>query len=300
MRKVLLGSSLILVLMLITVSTAFAEVGVTVQGTVDSINSEAGTFIMTATDATVYTVTPPEGFDLNTLEVGDQVEVTGDTDDLGGLLATSITLLTETTVTGEIQTIDYLTCSFTILTPEGTTLTVQMAEGSDCNDLSEGDTVEVTGTLNEDGTFSASAVVVVPPDDDGDGEEGGNTGFYCSNPTVLHPALNKVATAHEADYATVLSWFCDGGLGVGGINKALILSEAFGTTAEEILTMRETMGWGQIKKALATAAETPEDLSTQGNGNGNGGGNGNGNGNGGGPPPWAGGGGNGKDKGKNK
>lgn len=315
MKKILFGSALILALMITTVSPAFAEVGVTVQGTVDSVDLVAGTFSLTTEEATTYTVTPPEGFDLTTLEVGDQLEVMGDTDELGGLLATSITEVTESVVTGVIQSIDAETCSFVLLTPEGTTLTVLLPEGSDCSTLLVGDTVEVTGTLNEDGTFSASSVVVLPPDDDdGDDEDGVNTGFYCSNPEVAHPALNRVALALGADYAAALDWFCDGGLGVGGISMVLRLSILYGKTPQEILDMRASMGWGQIKRALNSAPENPEDpaeFSSQGNGNsggngssnagGNSGGNGNGNDgdHGGGPPPWAGGG-NGHGKGKNK
>jgi hypothetical protein len=293
MKKLTLGFSLALVLALMVTSIALAE-AVTKTGTVDFIDELGGTFTMTTAEAEVFVVTPPLGFDWTTLAVGDIVEVSGESDGAGNIAATGVTELT--TVTGVIQSIDPLTCSFTILTPEGTTLTVLMPEGSDCSALFVGDTVEVTGTLNADGTFSASSVVVVPGEDDG-GDEGDNTGFYCSNPEVPHPGLNKVATAHEADYATALDWFCGGGLGVGGVNMVLKLSEAFGKTTEEILTMRETMGWGQIKKALAAAAETPDEtetLSTQGNGNSNGNGNGGGNGHGGGKPPWAGGGDNGR------
>ena len=311
MRKTVFGLSLILALVLMTVSPAFAEVGVTVQGTVDSVDLVAGTFNMTATDATVYTVTPPLGFDLTTLAVGDQVEVMGDTDDLGGLVATSVIELTETTLTGEIQSIDPDTCIFTILTSEGTTYTVMLPEGSDCSTLLVGDMVEVTGTLNEDGTFSASGVVVLPPEDDGDGDgdEPVNTGFFCSFPEFPHPALSMVANAHGADYATALSWFCGGGLGIGGVNMVLSMSQAFGMTPEEILAMRANMGWGQIKHLLASSGDEggeEEDTGATtttnskgnggGNGNGNGGGNGNDGNHGGGKPPWAGGGGNGQGK----
>ncbi|MEX1143209.1 MAG: DUF5666 domain-containing protein [Anaerolineales bacterium] len=324
MQKFLFGSALILALMIMTVSPALAAVDVTVQGTVDSIDTLAGTFSLTTEEAITYTVTPPEGFDLTTLAIGDQVEVMGDTDELGGLFATSITELTESVVTGVIQSINAETCSFDLLTPEGTTLTVLLPEGSDCSSFLVGDAVEVSGTLNDDGTFSASNVVVLPPDEDedGDGEKGVNTGFYCANPEVPHPALNRVALAYGADYAVALDWFCDGGLGIGGIKMAHRLGLLSGKTAQEILELRASMGWGQVKKALNSASETPEEpaeVSNQGNGNsaGNGnanggnntGGNGNGNGNdgdhGGGPPPWAGGGngqgnGQGHGQGKNK
>jgi len=105
-----------------------------------------------------------------------------------------------------------------------------------------------------------------------------------------------VAAEHLTDYGTALNWFCGGGLGVGGVNKVLELSEASGKTPDEIRAMRETMGWGRIWKTLeaeatALAIESGE-IQTQGNGNGHGGGK----------PAWAGGGGNGHGKanGKNK
>jgi len=81
----------------------------------------------------------------------------------------------------------------------------------------------------------------------------------------------------------------------------LELSEASGKTPDEIRAMRETMGWGQIKKLLAqgepVVVEETIETTIESVGPGNGHGN-NGGGHGGGKPPWAGGGGNGN--GKNK
>ena len=302
MKKATWGLGIALVLALVSVFPAFAE-AVTVSGTITSIDEVGGTFTLTLADATVYVVTPPAGFDWTSIAVGDAVDVAGDSDGAGNLAATSVApAVVVSTVSGVVQSVDAATCSFTILTSEGTTLTVTLPEGSDCSGLAVGDTVEVTGTLSDDGSFAASGVVLVPADDDGD--EQTNFGFYCSNPEVPHPALNTVAAAHEADYATVLGWFCNGGVGVGGVDKVLDLSEETGKTPEEILEMRKGMGWGKIKKTLAEQAATEEvsgdevgteslDDSDDKQGGpppwANGGGNGNGNGNG-----------NGKGHGKNK
>ncbi len=306
MKKVSIGLSLALILALALTITAFAEAA-TVSGTVTAIDEAGGTFTMTLADSTVYTVTPPAGFDWTSIFVGESVDVSGDSDGAGNLAATSVSE-TSSTVTGVVQSIDYTTCTFTILTSEGTTLTVTAPEGTDCSGILLGTTVELTGTLNADGTFSVTGVVIVPTEVG----EGTNQGFYCTNPTVLHPALSMVATSAGFDYATALNWFCgptggeDGGktvLGIGEIKKLLELSAASGQSPDAILAMRATMGWGQIKKLLAQGSEittteenTSGDTTTEpgnsgdhggppawshGNGgNGNGGGNGQSHGNG--------------------
>jgi hypothetical protein len=287
------GLGIAFVLALVMVFPAFAE-AVSVSGTITSIDEVGGTFTLTLADATVYVVTPPAGFDWTSIAVGDAVDVSGESDGAGNIAASSVSD-TATTVSGVVQSIDYTTCTFTLLTAEGTTLTVDLADGTDCSGILLGANVEVTGTLNPDGTFSASGVVINPTPS----EEGVNTGFYCSNPAVPHPALSSVAAAHGYDYGAALNLFCGGGLGVGGVDKLLGLSADTGKSVDELLAMRKTMGWGKLKKTLA--AETTEvaplttDSSEDGNGNGNGGG----------PPPWAGGGngnggGNGHGKGKNK
>jgi len=80
----------------------------------------------------------------------------------------------------------------------------------------------------------------------------------------------------------------------------LALSASRGQSPDAIIAMRQTMGWGQLKKQLPEApttdpVEDPTTTTTEST-------TGNGNGNGGGKPPWAGGGngnGNGNGKGKN-
>jgi hypothetical protein len=287
MKKVFLGLSLALVLVFATVLPAMAE-EVTKVGVINSIDGVGGTFTMTTAEAEVLVVTPPAGFDFTSIAVGDTVSVSGDSDGAGNLAATSVAAeATEATVGGTVESIDYETCTLTVLTAEGDTVTVLLPEGSDCSAIQVGDAVSFTGTFNEDGTFSVGA-------GEGEEEEKVNTGFYCSNPDVQHPALGKLAVKYEADYGGLLDTFCGQGVGVGGVAHALNASQQYGVSAEEILAMRETMGWGQIWKALREAAAGDNDaaaVNAENDDSGPGNGKGNGGGNGGGKPPWAGGGG---------
>ncbi len=271
MTKRLFAVSLAFILVLFTVNPAFAA-DVTVQGAVQSIDEVGGTFTMVAADLTVYTVTPPVGFDWTSILVGSNVDVAG-AEDLGAIAATAVTVLPpDTTIVGTIQSIDPLTCSMTILGEDGTTYTVVPPVGFDCSALELGDTVTAVGNLT-DTTLTASSIT--PGDALGGEDDKFNTGFYCSNPDQMHPALEKVATAHEAEYTTLLDWFC-GGLGVGGVNMALSFSEEFGVPTDQVLEMRKTMGWGQIRHTLAAAGEdeTVTTTTTTSEGPGNSGGNG--------------------------
>ncbi|MEX2162574.1 MAG: DUF5666 domain-containing protein [Anaerolineales bacterium] len=164
--------------------------------------------------------------------------------------------LAQTSVTGIVQSVDETSGTFTILTAEGETLTVTAPEGTDLSTLTVGATVEVTGEAAEDGTLVATGIVLIS--DDGVVEETGNPGFYCSNPNFIQPALGSVAEAYDADYATALDLFCDGGMGVGGVMLTLATSQATGVSPEEITAMRKEMGWGQIWKALAEAGDAAE------------------------------------------
>lgn len=215
------------------------------------------------------------------------------------LMAVLVTpALAEETVTGSIQTIDELGGTFTILTLEGATLQITAPEGFNWTTSAIGSTVSATGDFAEDGSFTATALTVTPAEEDGDAEEQVNNGFFCSNPSFTHPVLGSVADTFSVDYATVLEWFCGGGLGVGGVAQALAASQASGASPDEVLALRAEMGWGQVWKTLAANEDSegeddsidPAELPGPGNGNGNGNalghghgtgqGQGNGNGNG--------------------
>lgn len=245
MKKLLLGTSFALILLLAAALPAQAATGVTVQGVVQSVDELGGTFTILADNGSTYVVTPPASFDFTTIAVGDSVEVFGDTDAAGNLAASSVApVAAETSVSGTVQSVDYATCTVTILTDAGDTVVVHLPDGADCSGIAVGDAVSYTGAFNADGSFSA-----IDPTADYV-----NNGFYCSNPDVQHPALTKLADNYEADYQSLLNEFCEGGLGVGGIHHALAAASMYGVSMDEILAMRETMGWGQIWKALKEAA----------------------------------------------
>lgn len=114
-----------------------------------------------------------------------------------------------------------------------------------------------------------------------------------------HPVGMALAEDYDADYATIMGYFCGAQTGerygFGEINLAYGIAERLGVEAAEIFALREQgLGWGQIMQAydlVGKGRDRDDDRPGQGrgrgngngNGNGNGGGNGNGNGNGGKP-----------------
>lgn len=93
MNKMLTGALLVLAMLAVAVAPAYAADDVTLQGSVTAINEVSGTFTLTTEDGTVYTVTAPAGLDWTSLSVGAQVEIFGDSDELGGFAAESVTIL---------------------------------------------------------------------------------------------------------------------------------------------------------------------------------------------------------------
>jgi hypothetical protein len=69
----------------------------------------------------------------------------------------------EAEITGTVLSIDASTLSFVVETADGS-VAVFVAEGFDFTALAVGDEVEVTGTLNEDGTVAATGVKVEEPE----------------------------------------------------------------------------------------------------------------------------------------
>jgi hypothetical protein len=89
MFKKLLTASLVLLLTLVAAGTAFAADPFAATGTVASVG--ATSFEMDV-EGTLYTVFPPEGFDLTTLMVGDTVDVEGEVE-LDVVTATSVVIV---------------------------------------------------------------------------------------------------------------------------------------------------------------------------------------------------------------
>ncbi len=104
MTKRFFAVSLAFILVLFTVFPAFAATDTTVTGTVLSIDTVTGTFQVGTDAGDTLTVTPPAGFDLTTLTVGDTVEVQGSLEGTD-LNAASITLApTDGTGSGDAET----------------------------------------------------------------------------------------------------------------------------------------------------------------------------------------------------
>ena len=156
-----------------------------------------------------------------------------------------------TTLAGTVQSVDMVAGSFSILTTEGTALTVIPPAGYDLTILTVGALVELKGAMAEDGSFVATLIVLLPDSV----EAPKNTGFYCSNAEVILPSLAKVVERYGSDYATALSLFCQGGYGVGGVALVLATSQASGLSPEAVAAMRGNLGWGLVWKALRPANE---------------------------------------------
>jgi hypothetical protein len=263
MYKNLLALTLALALAFTSVAPALAQVEI-FSGEVVAIDATAGTFTLETAEGVLLVVTPPAGFDLSTLTVGDLVDVegllTGDS-----LAADSVTPAEEPAST--VLSIDLEAGTFEIETPEGETLTVIPPEGFDLSTLAVGDLVLVEGVVDGD-TLTATSIVPASSEvDEGEDEDGGKNSFYCTNADASHPALAGLAESFEADYGQLLGWFCEDGFGVGQIMLALATSQ-----------FSEGAGWGQVWKDLGLKGPDRQD-GDSGNGNGNGQGNGNGNGN---------------------
>jgi hypothetical protein len=90
-------------------------------------------------------------------------------------------------------------------------------------------------------------------EDDGEDEDGG-----CGREG--HPVLTAYSEEFDVPYEDLAEYHCDGN-GMGEIGRALLLADATGLSYEEILAMREDMGWGQIKKELMEEYDlSPRDL----------------------------------------
>jgi len=159
----------------------------------------------------------------------------------------------EVEIVGTVVSIDEATGSFTVETESGETYTVFPGEDFDFSTLQVGDTVEVEGILNEDGSIAADKVKVEAPedeDDPDDEQEGPASGFFCRQSDVQHPFGAMLAARYETDYETLQDWFCEG-FGWGQIMLALQTEKRTGNDPAALLEARSSgAGWGVIWQDL--------------------------------------------------
>ncbi len=156
---------------------------------------------------------------------------------------------TDVQVTGTVTAVDEEAGSFTVETESDETYTVLPGEDFDFSTLAVDDTVQVEGTLNEDGTVAA-LTVTVGEEEPVEEEDDRSNGYYCRQSEDAHPFGERLAERYETDYETLQSWFCDG-FGWGQIMLALQTGKITGDDPAALLEARQDgEGWGQIWKRL--------------------------------------------------
>jgi len=218
-------------------------------GAVTSIDLDEGTFTVETEDGEIFTVVPPEDFDLTSLQEDDEVEVEGTLAEDGTVLAASVVIEeadeddpTEVEFTGTVTSIDLDEGTFTVETEDGEVFTVVPPEDFDLESLQVDDEVEVEGTLDEDGTVLAISVKIKVADDEDE------INYFCQPETEeQHPFAEGIAETYGVETEQVMAWFCEDGFGFGQIMLALQSSQASESDPGELLARRSAgEGWGKI------------------------------------------------------
>ncbi len=271
MKKILF-SSLVIVLLLGIAIPVMAQTETTFTGTVQSIDTTSGTFVLQVSETEIYTVTPPPGFDWTRLVEGATVQVTGLLTETS-IAATQVMVFEPREFLGTVTAIDLTTGTFTFVSEDGITYTVTAPMGFDLTTLKVGDIIILNGLMGSDTILGAGIQVMFA----GDGE-GNKGGYYCENLADAHNVAERLAQRSGLYYEQIMNWFCVDGLGFGEIMNAIKASERLGsaTSVAEIIAMKQELGgWGQVKQALGlngnphqTDVEDPEVVIEQTN-NGN-------------------------------
>ena len=155
----------------------------------------------------------------------------------------------EIEIVGVVTSIDEENRTFDVKTTDGRTFIVHVDEDFDFDAINVGDTIEVEGTLAEDGSILADKIEIDEPDQDDEEDDEDNdpsSGYFCQNVDHAHPFGARLAKQYEADYETLLGWFCNG-YGWGQVMLTLRTGQITGVDPGEILDMRsEGNGWGHI------------------------------------------------------
>ena len=231
-------------------------------GTVTEIDHENETLtveVETNNGSSSFLVYPPDDFDWE-VAMGDTVEVEGTLIDELTVAATKVEVQEDEPIeiefTGTVTVIDdgAGTITVEVETDDGPiAFLVYVPDGFDWEAIQLGDTVEVEGFLQDDGSVLATRIVVERDDDDDDDGEG-NQGFFCrnlDNPGIVHPVGRAIAARYDVDYEEVMVWFCEEHMGFGQIMLALQTAGDGEESYEEYLSRRLAgEGWGQIWQEL--------------------------------------------------
>jgi hypothetical protein len=150
-------------------------------------------------------------------------------------------------VQGTVLSINAAAGTFQVQEEAGSVHTIVPPAGFDLTSLRVGDSVEVKGTLNADGSVSAVSIKI---EQAGEGQADKSGSFYCAQSEVENPVGARLAEQYEVPYATVQGWFCEG-FGWGQVKHALQTAKLTGVDAAALLQQRlDGQGWGQIWQSL--------------------------------------------------
>lgn len=179
------------------------------------------------------------------LDESEKVEITG-----------TITLIDEEGLFFEVEVKD----------EEGDpiTYTIEVDEDFDFESIEVGDEIELEGLPTEEElTLQMNELKLQEQE-----RERAEDGYFCDAETEdEHPVAASIAETYEAEYQTIMDWFCGGegeegsnATGFGNIMLALHTAEISGTSVEEIMELRESdQGWGQIWQEVVEGFGKPDD-----------------------------------------
>jgi hypothetical protein len=158
----------------------------------------------------------------------------------------------EIEVKGTVVSINAAGGTFQVQEKDGSIHTIVATSNFDFTSLKVGDTVEVKGTLNADGSVAALSIKIEQAGDK-------SLSYYCTQTEVQHPVGARLATQYEMPYATLQGWFCEG-FGWGQIKHALRTAKLTDGDAADLLQMRrDGMGWGRIWQGLNLIGRSRQD-----------------------------------------
>ncbi|MEK6221211.1 MAG: hypothetical protein N2D54_03090, partial [Chloroflexota bacterium] len=173
---------------------------------------------------------------------------------------------------GTVTAVDEVGGTFTVEADDGTSMVVVVPEGFDWTSIAVGNSIQVHGDANEDGTFQATKVQDPDADDD-DGDGGGKSdgkgkgqggddddddddvkgagkanSKYCSGEEV-HPIAAGIAEKFDASAVDYTAYFCDENVGFGRVMMALQTSKLTGMSVYDLLALSKgDQGWGKVWK----------------------------------------------------